>query len=194
MGLIQRTVCPVSGLLATDDCVSYQSHGKLFSIVTDWFDYLSVPTEYCDMHVSLPICELSGLRAGDSCDPATVKRQVLVLLHPGNQFYNLSDKALYKIFGDTYRKTAKTASAFLDEMPICAITEAYAKLVLKRDVLIKAVSDYLAESSVISDAHRKELTDKLGVLQNAISYSDMSSALDTLQKAFDEIQAMYDGG
>jgi penicillin-binding protein 1A len=194
LGLIQRTVCPLSGLLATEACVAYQSRGSAFNLVTDWFDYSSVPTDYCDMHVSLPICELSGLRAGEACDPATVTSQVLVLLNPRNQFYNLSDEVLTKIFGDTYRKTEKSTKDFLSELPVCTITDSYAQLVLKRDELITTVEAYLSATPALSDAHRKELTDKLGILQNAISYNNLSTALNSLQKSFNEIKVMYGGG
>jgi penicillin-binding protein 1A len=60
LGLVQRTVCPVSGKLATEACVHYQSVDKKFKLVTDWFNYSNVPTETCDMHLTLSICRGSG--------------------------------------------------------------------------------------------------------------------------------------
>ncbi|MCL2671113.1 MAG: transglycosylase domain-containing protein [Clostridiales bacterium] len=191
LGLVQRTVCPVSGLLATEACIAYQGEGNLFGLVTDWFDYLSVPTIYCDMHISLPICELSGLRAGSECDPTTVKNQVLVLLHPSSQFYALEDEVLYKIFKDTWRKTEKSPEVFLSEYIVCTLTESYARLILQREETIAKAMAFIGETPDLSDAHRRELLDKIGLLQNAVSYADLATTLESLKKSLREIQPMY---
>lgn len=191
LGLVQRTVCPISGQLATDACIAYQSQGSLFGLVTDWFDYLSVPTDYCDMHVSLLICELSGLRAGPECDPSTVKNQVLVLLHPSSPYYALEDDVLNKIFKATWRRTEKSAELFLSEHIVCNLTDSYAKLILQREETIAEATDFIANASALSDAHRSELEEKIGLLQNAVSYTDLTTTLDALKKSLREIQPMY---
>lgn len=47
LGLVQRTVCSLSGKLATEAC-AFDASGHV--PVTDWFASDSVPVESCDMH------------------------------------------------------------------------------------------------------------------------------------------------
>lgn len=120
LGLVRRTVCPVSGLLATEACVHYhQSKGSKFDLVTDWFDYADVPTEYCDMHITLSVCSVSGNLAGDSCSSETIEEKTFVLIRPSNQFYSLKDSVLKKVFGDTWVRTDKSIAAYKADLPIC---------------------------------------------------------------------------
>lgn len=67
-GLVKVTVCSKSGLLPGPHCTT----------VTDWFKTRSVPTETCDMHVLVPICTVSGLRATEYCPAEMVEERVFL--------------------------------------------------------------------------------------------------------------------
>ena len=56
LGLVERTVCAVSGQLATDACKMDHKHAP----VTDWFVYKNVPTENCQMHRYVRVDSDSG--------------------------------------------------------------------------------------------------------------------------------------
>ncbi len=122
LGLVSRTVCPVSGLLATDSCVNYYYYmdkASKFKVVTDLFTYDSVPTDSCDMHVTLNICTKSNCIASDSCASESIKSVTYVLIRPSSPFYTMSDEVLNKVFGDTWRRTDKSISDFTAEFPVC---------------------------------------------------------------------------
>lgn len=119
LGLLQRAVCPVSGKLASDACVHYQKTGKKFTLTTDWFSYPNVPTETCDMHVTLSICKRSGCLATEYCNADDIETKTFVLLRPGNQFCDLDDSVLNKIFGDTWVRTDKSIAQYVSEYPLC---------------------------------------------------------------------------
>ncbi|MGI6363836.1 MAG: PBP1A family penicillin-binding protein [Bacillota bacterium] len=68
-GLVQVTVCAKSGLLPTELCTD---------TVTDWFKTGNVPTEVCDMHVLVPICTVSGLRATEHCPEHVIENRVFL--------------------------------------------------------------------------------------------------------------------
>ena len=120
LGLVRRTICPVSGLLATEACIHYQNNGTKFNLVTDWFDYADVPTDYCDMHVTLSICNVTGNLASENCSSDTITEKTFVLIRPNNQFYSLEDTVLNKVFSDTWVRTDKSIVAYRASLPICA--------------------------------------------------------------------------
>jgi len=61
-GLTRVETCSVSGLRATDACRNDQLG---YDTVKDY--WVTPPTEYCDMHTTLRICQDSGMLATDYC-------------------------------------------------------------------------------------------------------------------------------
>lgn len=75
LGLVKRTVCAVSGKLATEAC-AFDAGG--LTPVTDWFDKETAPTETCDMHVLTTVCAESGQPASEHC-PAVETGSILLV-------------------------------------------------------------------------------------------------------------------
>ena len=188
LGMVQRTVCPVSGKLASSGCIKYQGNGSKFKLVTDWFDYDSVPTDYCDMHVTVSICRDSNCRAGASCDPKSVEDVTYVLIRPDSMFFDLSDEVLQKIFGETYVRTDKSPEAFISSLPVCNLAENLYAAKDSRDALVSEVTTFLSTSSELSEEGRAELADLIGKAAAANSISDIEAATDALRHAYDRVR------
>ena len=75
LGLVKRTVCAVSGKLATEAC-SFDANGLV--PITDWFDKSTAPTETCDMHVLTQVCMDSEQPASPYCTNVQMKSVILV--------------------------------------------------------------------------------------------------------------------
>ena len=191
LGMVQRTVCPVSGMLAGPGCIKYQSTGKKFNLVTDWFDYDSVPTHYCDMHVTVSICRDSNCRAGAFCDPKSVEDVTYVLIRPDSMFFDLSDEVLFKIFGNTYVRTDQTTEAFINSLPMCNISESLSAAKSARDSLVSEVTVFLSDTPELQDDERSELATLIGAAAAANTISEIENATAALQQAYDRIRNRY---
>lgn len=191
LGMVQRTVCPVSGMLAGPGCIKYQSTGKKFNLVTDWFDYDSVPTHYCDMHVTVSICRDSNCRAGAYCDPKSVEDVTYVLIRPDSMFFDLSDEVLFKIFGNTYVRTDQTAEAFINSLPMCNIAESLSAAKTARDRLVSEVTLFLSDTPELADEERSELAGLIGTAAAANTITEIQDATAALQEAYDRIRGHY---
>lgn len=64
-GITQAVVCAKSGLLPEADVCDKDPRGT--QSYTEYFAEGTVPTENCDHHISLQICEASGKVAGEYC-------------------------------------------------------------------------------------------------------------------------------
>ncbi len=187
LGLVQRTVCPISGKLATDACIHYRNSDSAFSkykTVTDWFSYSNVPTEPCDMHATLSICRQSGAVAGKFCNPDDIEQHTYILLRPGNPFYDLEDSVLNKLFGDTWVRTDRSISQFIMEFPVCTIDSSFEALKQKGDLLIESVEKLIAENENISP-------EDVALLNDLIERMRKASDSDSYHKAYDELLQVY---
>ncbi|MBR0081502.1 MAG: transglycosylase domain-containing protein [Clostridia bacterium] len=196
LGLVRRTVCPVSGLLATEACVHYQqTNGRRFQPVTDWFDYADVPTQYCDMHVTLSVCNVSGKLAGDNCSSDTVKETTYVLIRPGNQFYGLTDKVLTKIFGDTWVRTDKSIAAYKADLPVCSQETSMDALREKCRTLRDLCSALLTDESIeIDEEDRGRMTSVLDQMESASDYDRLSTVYTELLGLYQPMYSRYHPG
>ena len=75
LGLVKRTVCAVSGKLATEACY-FDANGLV--PITDWFDKSTAPTESCDMHVLTQVCMDSEQPASPYCTNVQTKSILLI--------------------------------------------------------------------------------------------------------------------
>lgn len=195
LGLVQRTVCPVSGLLASEACIHYQkTNGSKFNLVTDWFDYNDVPTAYCDMHVTLSICSTSGNLAGENCSPDHIEETTFVLIRPGNQFYALDDDVLTKIFGDTWVRTDKSIAAYKADLPICSQETSMDALLEKcrelRELCVTMLND---ETIVLSEEDRDRLTSWMEEREDAASYERLNTVYINLTDLYHTLRNAYYG-
>ena len=188
LGMVQRTVCPVSGKLASPGCIQYQGHGKKFNLVTDWFDYDSVPTDYCDMHVTISICKDSNCRAGAACDPASVEDVTYVLIRPDSMFFDLSDSVLKKIFGDTYVRTDKSTEAYINSLPVCTLSDSLSSAKSRRDALVSEVTAFLSNTEELSNEDRERLAELIGKATAANSMASIEQAIADLQEEYDVLR------
>ena len=188
LGMVQRTVCPVSGKLAAPGCIQYQGNGKKFNLVTDWYDYDSVPTDYCDMHVTVSICRDSNCRASASCDPKAVEDMTYVLIRPDSMFFDLSDEVLEKVFGDTYVRTDKTTEAFINSLPVCNLAENLSAAKSNRDALVIEATYFLSTAEDLTDEEWTELSDLISQAAAASSTADIEEATAVLRQAYDRLR------
>ena len=187
LGLLQRTICPISGKLATDACIHYKNSKKAFnkySEVTDWFTYSNVPTETCDMHVTLSICKQSGAIAGKFCEPDDIEQKTYILLRPGNQLYDLDDKVLNKLFEDTWIRTDRSTSQFIQEFPVCTIDSSFDALKQKGETLIKEVEALIEQLESLSD-------DEISNIQLLIEEMRKASDSETYHTYYDQLLQEY---
>jgi penicillin-binding protein 1A len=84
LGIEKATVCGVSGLLVTEDC----QKDTLYPPVTDWFLKGTVPTEPCNMHYPMSVCQFSGKLATPFC-PQDQVEQSSVLIVPQDSVIRL---------------------------------------------------------------------------------------------------------
>lgn len=185
LGLVQRTVCPVSGMLATEACVHYQSQGKIFRLVTDWFDYADVPIQYCNMHVSVPICTDTDCKATDGCSLDTIEQRTFVLLRRDNQFYSLEDDVLDDIFGDTWVRTDKTVDAYFEEFPACTTDRSMETLQAKINALLVLCD------ALMQDAENPLSDDERNALENAIAATNEATDFSALEAAYTALLNLY---
>ena len=191
LGLVQRTVCPISGKLATDACIHYRnsrdSFKKKYITVTDWFTYSNVPTEPCDMHVTLSICKQSGAVAGKFCEPEDIELRTFVLIRPGSQFYDLEDSVLDRLFEDTWVRTDRSVSQFVAEYPVCTIDSSFDALKQKGESLIRSVEAILAQDPAISEAETARIRALIERMKNADNSEDYHAAYDSLLVAYNSL-------
>lgn len=191
LGLVQRTVCPVSGLIATEACVHYQGQGKKFNLVTDWFDYVDVPTESCNMHVTLSVCSQSNCLAGENCAADSIRQVTMVLLHPDNPFYALEDEVLNEVFGDTWVRTDKTAAQYVAELPVCTQNMTLDLLKERIATLISLCTAYLEAESELPNTDRASLQEQMEIVQTAEDYAALEACYDSLLQLYNSLSAKY---
>lgn len=190
LGLIQRTICPISGKLATDACIHYRNSRdefKKYKTVTDWFTYSNVPTEPCDMHVTLSICKESGLVAGKYCDTNNIEQRTFILLRPGNQFYNLDDAVLNRLFSDSWIRTDRTVSQFIAEYPVCTIDSSFDSLKQKGESLIRSIEALLSENASLSEEDIANIRAIIETMRKADNSGDYHKAYDQLLSEYNRL-------
>ena len=101
LGLVQREVCSVSGLLATEAC--YSDPGGYFPIKA-WFIEGQEPLKECDVHSILTICTSSGKLATKFCptDQGILESRCLVLLKPDSIYWDLTEDKRDKYLPGTF--------------------------------------------------------------------------------------------
>ena len=190
LGLVKRTICPVSGLLATDACKNDEEHKP----VTEWFLAEKAPTEYCSMHVTLSICSAENAIATEFCPPELVSQTSYVLIRPDDPLYQFDDEYLLKALPNAAR-TELTTDEFIDSMKICTVhsdgsLSIFALKTQSQD-LIQQVTDYLANAKDVPKESSDALKDDISNLQVALSgyqYSEIEPLYQKLNADYIALQ------
>ena len=75
-GIVQCKVCKKSGKLAKAGLCDCDPRGS--QVTTEYFASGTEPTEYCDTHVAITVCEASGKPAGPYCPEEEVKTSAYI--------------------------------------------------------------------------------------------------------------------
>jgi membrane carboxypeptidase/penicillin-binding protein PbpC len=190
LGLVKRTICPVSGLLATDACKNDEDHKP----VTEWFLADKAPTEYCDMHVTLSICSAENAIATEFCPPDSVHQVSYILIRPDNPLYLFDDEYLLKALPTAVR-TELTTDEFIESMKTCTVhadgSLSIFALKTKSQDLIQQVTDYLNSAKNVPQEMSDSIKDDVANLQVALSgyqYSEIEPLYQKLDTDFAALQ------
>ncbi len=186
LGLVQVTVCQVSGQLATDAC-SLDMGG--LTPVTDWYPIDSVPTETCTMHVAHEVCTQSGKLATSYCTDVVDKAYVLVPTSSVLAHCDLTDFPWYYV-SDEPLSEQSNPDAFCN---IHTTQNAHAK----RVQAIQNANDALAHAAIDVQPYLDSLNqEQVGSFHDAVNtltglIGDGSSAsiasIDTATEALDDL-------
>lgn len=204
LGLVKRTVCAVSGKLATEAC-SFDANG--LTPITDWFDKSTAPTESCDMHVLTSVCMDSEQPASPYCTNVQTKSILLV----GTQSYfasfdagllqkYLPNAVLTDITAEQYNLYASTTTCPLHSYAGwgngggtgISIGGNNASLIAAANALISDVEAYLSAAQNLSETDRNNLvslSDTLAAYLNANLYQQAETYYERLRYTFDVIYA-----
>ena len=193
LGLVKRTVCSVSGLLATDACKGDAEHKP----VTDWFLAENAPTQYCDMHLTLSMCAEANALATQFCPAESTQQVSYVLVRPGSQLYAFEDEYLYKALPNAVR-TELSLEEYLATVPTCTLHADGAlsifELKTASEDLIQSVRDYLAAVQTMPEEPNATLLDDMAALEVLLpdnQYSVMEPAYNKLKMDYERISAEY---
>lgn len=76
-GIVTASICTKSGKLAQPGVCELDPRGS--TVRTEFFAKGTEPTEYCDHHVAINICLLSGLPATSYCPTANIKNSIYIV-------------------------------------------------------------------------------------------------------------------
>ena len=191
LGLVKRTICPVSGLLATDACKDDPDHKP----VTDWFLADKAPTEYCDMHVTVSICSAENAIATQFCPPELVQTISYILIRPDNPLYAFDDEYLLKALPTAVR-TELSTEEFIASLKTCTVHSdgslSIFQLKTQSQDLIQQVSDYLGSAANVPEDRKNQLKDDIAALEVALvgyQYSEIEPLYQALKTDFTTLQS-----
>lgn len=207
LGLVRRTVCAVSGKLATEAC-AFDANGLL--PITDWFDKSDAPTESCDMHVLTSVCMDSEQPASAYC--TNVQTKSVILIHPGSYFASFDAALLGKYLPNAILTNIPAEQYSLYASATTCPLHSYtgglggtggsgisiggsggtSSMVSAANALLADVEAYLAAAQNLSETDRSNLislSDTLSAYLNANLYEMAATYYERLRYTYDIIYA-----
>lgn len=92
--VVKVTVCGVSGLLPNEDLCAHDSGGH--GLVTEYFPKDAVPTETCNIHRKVTLCNVSGKYPTPYCPESELTTKSVVILPENSPYRLLPDAELQK--------------------------------------------------------------------------------------------------
>ena len=194
LGLVQRTVCSLSGKLATEAC-AFDASGHV--PVTDWFASDSVPVESCDMHALAGICSASGQAAGPYCPADGIQYQSVAIISSTSRYKKYDPLILIKYLPNlVYSDVPVAEYGMYTAGGMCSVHYSswsggglfggYAETDAKN--LIATVRDYLAKVQNLPDTDRATLESGIEQLE---SYLASSGGHGFIQSYYDRLKYNY---
>lgn len=190
LGLTRRTVCAVSGKIATEACHGDAGHPP----VTDWFYEENIPEDACDMHVVYNVCKDSGYIACDACK--NVEQRGVLVIGKDSGLRAFSMRYLTEIF----------PNAVLDEIPACPIhsggtsvtppenstgddydEEYINELVTEANRAIEKMKEFLASENGLTESQKMVLLNLVTNLELSVkaeNYEQVEIYLDKLKDQY----------
>ena len=195
LGLVKKTVCAVSGMLATDACYA-DSAGHV--PVTDWFLEENAPAEMCDVHAAVAICNESGQIATPNCPSETVVSGAVVLVRPGSYYDQFPDEVLKQGIPNAVRTalTLEQYEATVYPQNVCtlhtgagqSITELqYRASSIRQEILDLIASNTLSAGDV---SILTEKADKLYRTSNSSSAQSLTYAILDAQQELSRVRGI----
>lgn len=201
LGLVWRTVCSLSGKLATEAC-SFDASGHL--PITEWFASDSVPVESCDMHVLAGVCSASGQAASAYCPASSIQYQSVALVSSTSRYRRYDPLVLIKylpniVYTDIPAEeyglytAAGTCSVHYSSWNGNSLFGNSSNDDADAQMLIATVRDYLARVQNLPDTERTTLLSGITALENNIKASAgfMQSHYEGLKYNYDIISSTY---
>ena len=203
LGLVQRTVCSVSGKLATVAC----EHDERYKPVTDWFYIENEPYETCDMHVIIDYCDISNEPAFIFCTHGRTQRSAILI----------NSESIYRQFDAEYLAECMP-NAILTDIPaweycsvkyepayLCSLhtpwymrlgttDESLASAIAAANQLISEVHTYLYNVNNLPATDHQTLSTGISWLQKAISDGNLTAITnytEQLRYNFERIRSAY---
>ena len=194
LGLVQRTVCSLSGKLATEAC-AFDASGHV--PVTDWFASDSVAVESCDMHALAGICSASGQAEGPYCPADGIQYQSVAIISSTSRYKKYDPLILIKYLPNlVYSDVPVAEYGMYTAGGMCSVHYSswsggglfggYAETDAKN--LIATVRDYLAKVQNLPDTDRATLESGIEQLE---SYLASSGGHGFIQSYYDRLKYNY---
>lgn len=183
LGLVQRKICTVSGMLATDAC---ENDPGGHTPKKYWFREDSIPQKECDVHQMHTVCTVSGKLATPYCptDLDILEERCLLFLDKNSIYWDLTQEKRDEYLPGTF--LAPEGISILQMTPedegyfnyYCDVhNEQWAEEQQKLlEALAAANQQIIVSNSVLSDPtlsmstdHQQQLSNKIGELVGLIS-------------------------
>ncbi|MBR0136537.1 MAG: transglycosylase domain-containing protein [Clostridia bacterium] len=180
IGLTKVAICPVSGKLATEECMldTYNTP------VMDWCAVDKIPTEYCDMHCLVDYCSDSEACACADCPESSRYQKCVVLIPTDSLYARLDDEKLYSYMPNaivTDLSPAEFMASCIRGPMSCGLHGSGGSINIPIEELrqssyemIATVQRYLASVQTLSDSDRALLEACIIRLQDALASNDTS--------------------